>query len=50
MNGKDTLYLLAIINFQQQKRTQSVYICKIAHPAPYFEQSALPLYRTRYAT
>ena len=28
MNGKDTLYLLANIKFQQQKRTQAVCICR----------------------
>ena len=43
MNGKDTLYLLANIKFQQQKQTQVVCICRAAHPAPYFQQSALPL-------
>ena len=50
MNGKDTLYLLANIKLQQQKRTQAVCIGRAAHPAPYFQQSALPLHRTRYAT
>ena len=46
----DTLYLLANIKFQKQKRTQAVRICRAAHPAPYFQQCALPLHRTRYAT